>query len=83
MVNNLTSSLKFEFVDPKHTALLVIDPQYDLVIVYLTNQKHSPVKEGRRRLYFEGDRFRASRFGRIVTRVYEAFLDVETAPDDR
>ena len=58
--------------------LTVIDPAYDLVVVYLTNQKHSPVREGRR-LHFEGDRFNASRFGRIMTGVYEA-LGVEAEP---
>tara|TARA_B100000809_G_scaffold188583_1_gene186968 strand:- start:1681 stop:2067 length:387 start_codon:yes stop_codon:yes gene_type:complete len=57
--------------------LTVIDPQYDLVIVLLTNQKHSPVQEGRRRLYFEGDRFPTSRFGQTVTRIYEALEDVQ------
>ncbi len=57
--------------------LTVIDPQYDLVIVLLTNQKHSPVQEGRRRLYFEGDRFPTSHFGQTVTRIYEALEDVQ------
>ena len=43
MVNNLVSSLKFEFVDPKHTALLVIDPQYDLCMEYLPNGEKTPL----------------------------------------
>ena len=39
------------------------------------------VVDGERRPYFEGDRFNTARFGRVVTKVYEALDGVETMPD--
>ena len=36
------SQLEFELVDPKHTAILVIDPQYDLCSEFLPNGEKTP-----------------------------------------
>ncbi len=35
--------LEFEQIDPKHTALFVIDPQYDLCMEYLPNGEKTPL----------------------------------------
>ena len=55
----------------------VIDPYYDLSIALLTNKKHSdnfgndPFPGEK----FEGDKFLTGQYGKIVTMVYEAFLN--------
>jgi CubicO group peptidase (beta-lactamase class C family) len=53
----------------------VIDPFYDLIIVLLTNKKHSPMilfEEGK---VFSGDSFETGKYGSIISLVYEAFLE--------
>lgn len=54
------------------TATLV-DPYYGLVVVLLTNKKHSPVlAEGESRYYFAGDRFETGMYGSIMSKIYQA-----------
>jgi len=62
----------------------IIDPFYDLIIVLLTNKKHSPMVEAQDdqddqdddevHYEFSGDDFETGKYGSIVTLVYEAFL---------
>jgi len=60
----------------------IIDPFYDLIIVLLTNKKHSPVVESKDEIAedeevhyaFSGDDFETGKYGSIVTLIYEAFL---------
>ncbi|MBB5211707.1 penicillin binding protein PBP4B [Microbulbifer hydrolyticus] len=53
--------------------LTVIDPEYDLGIVLLTNKKHSPViKTGKNTGRFIGDFFAVGRYGEVVSAVYAA-----------
>lgn len=60
----------------------VIDPKYNLEIVLLTNKKHSPViknlREPNGKLNvnkFQGDIYETGKYGMIMTKIYEAFLD--------
>ncbi len=53
----------------------VIDPFYDLVIILLTNKKHSPMRETEQGLIFSGDEFQTGQYGSIISLVYEAFLE--------
>ncbi|CAM3847976.1 penicillin binding protein PBP4B [Rheinheimera salexigens] len=51
----------------------VIDPYYDLIIVLLTNKKHSPIiSEANNSYYFTGDRFETGMYGSIMTKIYQA-----------
>lgn len=51
----------------------VIDPYYNLVIVLLTNKKHSPIlTEANDSYYFTGDRFETGMYGSIMTKIYQA-----------
>lgn len=52
--------------------LTIIDPEYDLAIVLLTNKKHSECYDGSN---FKGDGFETGRYGSIASMVYEAFLE--------
>ncbi|WP_250458859.1 penicillin binding protein PBP4B [Microbulbifer litoralis] len=53
--------------------LTVIDPEFNLGIVLLTNKKHSPViQSGKNAGRFIGDLFSVGRYGAVVTAVYEA-----------
>jgi len=54
----------------------IIDPYYDLIIVLLTNKKHTRMtKDGNGNLIFIGDTFETGKYGSIVSLVYEAFLE--------
>ena len=53
----------------------VIDPFYDLVIVLLTNKKHSPMMDTDAGKVFSGDQFETGKYGSIISLVYEAFLE--------
>jgi len=63
--------------------LTIIDPYYDLIIVLLTNKKHSkmiddPLAENdglKHPLVFAGDTFETGKYGSIVSLIYEAFLE--------
>lgn len=51
----------------------LIDPYYGLIVVLLTNKKHSPVlAEGENGYYFAGDRFETGMYGSIMSKIYEA-----------
>ncbi|WP_179954349.1 penicillin binding protein PBP4B [Pseudoalteromonas ruthenica] len=52
----------------------VIDPEYDLAIVLLTNARHSPVMGTEQQYQFVGKQFETGQYGSVVTRVYEAIL---------
>ncbi len=62
----------------------IIDPFYDLIIVLLTNKKHSSIIESQDdsddgeedgvHYAFSGDSFETGKYGSIVTLIYEAFL---------
>lgn len=54
--------------------LSIIDPEYDLGVILLTNKKHSKVVKGST---FEGDAFQTGMYGNIASMVYESFLDLE------
>ena len=55
----------------------VIDPFHDLVIVLLTNKKHTPIVNENGRLQFLGDRFETGKYGSIIALVYEAVLNLK------
>ena len=51
----------------------VIDPFYQLVVVLLTNKKHSPIlADGEKSYYFTGDTFETGMYGSIMSKIYEA-----------
>lgn len=52
----------------------LIDPHYDLLVVLLTNKKHSPILQDDSGYYFAGDRFETGRYGSIMSKIYEAML---------
>jgi len=53
--------------------LTVIDPEYNLGIVLLTNKKHSPViRTGSNTGKFIGDFFAVGRYGEVVSAIYAA-----------
>ena len=53
----------------------IIDPAHDIIIVLLTNKKHSPIVEEGGKYSFLGDQFETGRYGTIVALVYEAILN--------
>ena len=57
----------------------IIDPFYDLIIVLLTNKKHSKLVDSNDgagvRSEFLGDTFETGKYGSIISLVYEAFLE--------
>lgn len=50
----------------------VIDPEYDLAIILLTNKKHSAVSAQDQSISFAGDEFETGRYGSVMSLVYEA-----------
>lgn len=50
----------------------VIDPERQLLVVLLTNKKHSPIINDGDSYYFSGDRFETGRYGSILTLIYQA-----------
>ncbi|EHR40072.1 penicillin binding protein PBP4B [Alishewanella jeotgali] len=50
----------------------VIDPEQQLLVVLLTNKKHSPIVAEGESYYFSGDRFETGRYGSILTLIYQA-----------
>ncbi|MDP2713410.1 penicillin binding protein PBP4B [Rheinheimera sp.] len=51
----------------------LIDPYYGLVVVLLTNKKHSPiVAQGDDSYYFAGDQFETGMYGSIMSKIYQA-----------
>ena len=54
----------------------IIDPFYDLIIVLLTNKKHTRMTNDKNgNPIFLGDTFETGKYGSIVSLVYEAFLE--------
>ncbi len=53
----------------------IIDPFYDLIIVLLTNKKHTKIIETENGKKFAGDTFETGKYGSIISLVYEAFLE--------
>lgn len=51
----------------------ILDPEYNLGIVLLTNKKHTPMVKGS--ASFQGDLYQTGKYGSIVTAVYEAMLN--------
>ncbi len=59
--------------------LSVIDPEHDLIIILLTNKRHTPIhtvfdNAGNETVAFAGDSFETGRYGSIVSLIYEAVL---------
>ena len=52
----------------------VIDPAHNLMIVLLTNKKHSPITGDGKSYEFAGDSYETGRYGTIMTLIYEALL---------
>lgn len=50
----------------------VIDPAQQIMVVLLTNKKHSPIVADGDSYRFTGDRFETGRYGSVLTLVYEA-----------
>lgn len=48
-----------------------IDPENDMATILLTNLRHSPTKENS----FEASKFETGRYGSIMAKVYEAFME--------
>ncbi|MDF2177333.1 penicillin binding protein PBP4B [Aliiglaciecola sp. CAU 1673] len=56
--------------------ITVIDPTYDMAIILLTNKRHTPVVGKSAAVRFATDEFELSRYGSVVTAVYEAILGI-------
>lgn len=56
----------------------VIDPEQQLMVVLLTNKKHSPIVAEGQSYRFTGDSFETGRYGSILTLVYEALNKVKS-----
>ncbi|NVK25734.1 MAG: serine hydrolase, partial [Gammaproteobacteria bacterium] len=53
----------------------VIDPEYDMAIILLTNARHSPIEGDDERYRFTGTEFETGRYGSVISLVYEAVLN--------
>ncbi|MFT2089376.1 penicillin binding protein PBP4B [Paraglaciecola sp. 2405UD69-4] len=55
----------------------VIDPEYDLAVILLTNARHSEIveRENDKGPEFKGKLFETGKYGSVVSLVYEAVLD--------
>jgi CubicO group peptidase (beta-lactamase class C family) len=49
----------------------VIDPKHQLVIILLTNKKHTPIKSGK----FTGDKYDTGKYYPVIDAVYQAMID--------
>ena len=52
----------------------LIDPAHNLMVVLLTNKKHSPIVANGNGYEFSGDSFETGRYGTIMTLIYQAVL---------
>ncbi len=50
----------------------LIDPAHNLLVVLLTNKKHSPIHTLGKEQVFAGDQFETGRYGSIMTMIYQA-----------
>ncbi|WP_395340437.1 penicillin binding protein PBP4B [Ningiella sp. W23] len=57
----------------------IMDPEYDLAIILLTNKKHSKVIDKNGEPYFEGDSYETGRYGSVMSLVYEAIIAGEAS----
>jgi CubicO group peptidase (beta-lactamase class C family) len=48
----------------------IIDPKYSLVIILLTNKRHTPCVNG----IFDGEKYETGKYGKIMTLIYESML---------
>lgn len=55
----------------------LIDPEYDLTVILLTNKKHSLVGSNEDGPIFEGDQYETGRYGSIMGLIYEAIMEVK------
>jgi len=53
----------------------VIDPEYDLAIILLTNARHSVIEGDEKHYAFQGKLFETGRYGSVISLVYEAILN--------
>lgn len=53
----------------------VIDPEYDLAIILLTNARHSKIEGDEERYRFTGTEFETGRYGSVIALIYEAILN--------
>jgi N-acetylmuramoyl-L-alanine amidase len=53
----------------------VIDPEYDLAIVLLTNARHTPIEGSQENYQFVGKRFETGKYGSIISLIYESILN--------
>jgi len=53
----------------------VIDPEYDLAIVLLTNARHTPIEGNDKNYEFVGKRFETGKYGSIISLIYESILN--------
>ena len=53
----------------------VIDPEYDLAIVLLTNARHTPIEGSQENYEFVGKRFETGKYGSIISLIYESILN--------
>jgi N-acetylmuramoyl-L-alanine amidase len=53
----------------------VIDPEYDLAIVLLTNARHTPIEGNDKSYEFVGKRFETGKYGSIISLIYESILN--------
>ncbi|MCQ8877446.1 penicillin binding protein PBP4B [Pseudoalteromonas shioyasakiensis] len=53
----------------------VIDPEYDLAIVLLTNARHTPIEGSDTHYEFVGKKFETGKYGSVISLVYEALLN--------
>ena len=59
--------------------LSVIDPEHDLVIILLTNKRHTPIQHsidtnGKETINFVGQHYETGQYGSIVSLIYETIL---------
>ena len=55
----------------------LIDPEFDLAVILLTNKKHSLITHTGETTEFLGDAFETGRYGSVMSLVYEAILKAE------
>ena len=55
--------------------MTVIDPEYDLAIVLLTNARHTPIEGSQENYEFVGKRFETGKYGSIISLIYESILN--------
>lgn len=58
----------------KTGSLILIDPFHDLIIVLLTNKKHSPIDNAPNGKVFKSELFQTGRYQAIASLIYEAFI---------